>query len=144
MFKPYVSLAIFLNMSNENTDNEVIGNRTDRRIIKSIETLEKTIVHKNRYNAIIIADSKGRELKKQRESNTHVAVHFQGGAKLRNFHLDACIKGHLNNRLVINPIILIWLGTCELTRKGNNGFQLQPYIGSYVNNLINSYEIYKN
>lgn len=131
-------------MPNENTDNELIGTRTDRRIIKSIETLEKTITRKNRHNAIIIADSKGRELKKQRESNTHVAVHFQGGAKLRNFHLDACIKRHLNDRSVTKPIILIWLGTCELTKRGNNGFQLQPNITSYTNNLISSYQMYKN
>lgn len=93
---------------------------------------------------LLIADSKGCELKKQRELNTHVVVHFQGGAKLRDYHLDACIKSHLNDRSVIKPIILIWLGTCELTKKDNNGFQLQPNIGNYVYTLISSYQVYKN
>lgn len=49
----YRKIVIFPNMSNTNPDNELIGTRTDRRIIKSIETLEKTTARKNRNNAII-------------------------------------------------------------------------------------------
>lgn len=117
--------------------------RTDRRILNSIDKLEKTVEYRNRSNAIIVADSKGRELIKQRNQNTHVKITYQPGAKLRNQHLDATIKRHLNNRLIVKPIVLIWLGTCELTTKTSSGFKLQPNIIDWVNTLIDSYQIYK-
>lgn len=130
-------------MSSDQNEIESDETRTDRRIQKGIEKLEKTITYKNRNRAIIVADSKGRELWKQRDSNTHVSITYQPGAKLRNAHLDATIKRHLNNRTIKNPIVLIWLGTCELTIKTRKGFTLQPNIGDYVNTLISEYQTYK-
>ena len=52
------------------------GNRTDRRIINEIEKLNASIAVKDRSRAILIADSKGRELRKQRNRNTHLNIQY--------------------------------------------------------------------
>ena len=45
----------------ENEENKTT--RTDRRIVKSTLKLEKELEYRDRRRAIIVADSKGRELK---------------------------------------------------------------------------------
>lgn len=129
-------------MSN-NKDETQEETRTDRRIKRDQEKLEKIIVARNRSNVILIADSKGRELQKQRESHTHIQIQYHPGAKLRNTYLDSAIKCHLNNRMIHHPIVLIWLGNWELTTRSSSGFVLQPNVESYVHSLISSYQIYK-
>lgn len=128
-------------MSNANNDEIIEETRTDRRIKRDIEKLTKSIEFRNRDNTIIVADSKGRELQKQRDRDTHVRIYYQPGAKLRNTYLDLTIKRHLNTKY--KPKVLIWLGTCELTAKSRNGFVLQPDVVNYVNTLILSYQAYK-
>ena len=92
---------------NEDENNTT---RTDRRIQQVIDKIEKTIEIKNRQRVILIADSKGRELRKQRLRNTHINIQYQPGAKIGNVFLDAAINRHINT--VFRPKILIWLGTC--------------------------------
>ena len=112
------------------------GNRTDRRIINEIEKLNASIAVKDRSRAILIADSKGRELRKQRNPNMHFNIQYQPGAKLRNVFLDASVKRHITNRSIRNPIVLIWLGTCEFTVKTVNGYKIQDNIDTHIDRLI--------
>ena len=127
-------------MSDDKDESET---RTDRRIAKGIDLIESKIATKDRRNAIIVADSKGRELKKQRVYNAHINIFYQPGAKLRNVHLDSYIKRHINNRTVRSPVVLIWLGTCELTIKTVSGYALINNLDEHVTQLIKSYETYK-
>lgn len=129
-------------MSDDKNEEES-QTRTDRRISKGIDKLENEITVKDRRSAIIVADSKGRELRKQRVYNAHLNIFYQPGAKLRNVHLDLYIKRHLNNRTVRSPVVLIWLGSCELTIKTVNGYVLIGNLDAHVSRLILSYEAYK-
>lgn len=117
------------------------GTRTDRRIQKTINKLEITIDYRNRSRVILIADSKGRELRKQRTANTHINIQYFPGAKISNVFLDAAIRRHITR--VSDPIVLIWLGTCEISIKSNNGFILPANLDNHMHRLINSYHAYK-
>ena len=128
-------------MSNEDLAGKS-GNITDRRIEKSIDSISKTIDTRNRSRAIIIADSKGRELQKQRAYNTHINIQYRSGAKIRNACLDSAVKRHLNDRTIRYPIALFWHGTCELTIKTKDGFKMPDNMNTHINALINTYRTY--
>ena len=49
-------------MPSDTNEIETDKTQTDRRIQNGIKTLEKTIAYRNRNRAIIVEDSKGREL----------------------------------------------------------------------------------
>ena len=78
-----------------NANEEKSGTKADRNIAKSIKKHVEEITYKNRNHAIIVGDSKCRELQKQRQHNSHVNIFYQPGAKLNNGHIDAYIRRHL-------------------------------------------------
>lgn len=126
-----------------NKPDEKTGTKLDRNIAKGIKKFTEEISYKNRNHAIIVGDSKCRELQKQRDHNSHVNIFYQPGAKLNNGHIDSYIRRHLTNVFNKPPIVLIWLGTCELTVKTRRGFDLVPNISDHVDTIIENYKLYK-
>ena len=72
---------------------------------------------KNEYSgesAIIIGDSKVRHLDAEMTDKTHIRTVWRSGAELNNHHITRELDRHIMR--YNNPIVLLWFGTCEITR----------------------------
>ena len=93
-------------------------------------------------DVIIRGDSKARYLMSQIHEDPYININHRGGATIRN---TAFLGNYTLNRIrrSYKPIVIIWLGTCELTVKQGKYIRLVDNIDNRLDEIDIEYTEYK-
>ena len=113
-----------------------------RKIEKSIDKLRvERCGEFQSQDIFLLSDSKGRYLQNEVRPSDSVKICFtyRGGFVINNPELRLCLH---RIRSSTNPIVLVWLGSCEFTQKDKNSkITLKPEID--VTRVVSEYEKFK-
>jgi len=120
---------------------------SDKNLRKAVNCLEQKIdevQHSKTPSLIILADSKGKYLKRaifptDRFITNEISWCCKGGATIRDSY--NYVKRNLKTaKSAINRVVYVWLGTCDLTKKLDNGeITLNSYHSSSVDCIVTQY-----
>lgn len=110
--------------------------------IKRINYLENQNNIAGRRDVIIRGDSKARYLMRHVHEDPYININHRGGATIRN---ETFLGNYTLNRVrrSYKPIVIIWLGMCELTTKRGKFVRLVENVDDRLDQIEQEYNIYK-
>ena len=112
-----------------------------KRTLKRINWLENQNSIAGRRDVIIRGDSKARYLMAHVHEDPYMNINHRGGATIYNTFLGDYTLNRIKRSY--KPIVIIWLGTCELTEKRGKFIRIVENIDERLDEIETQYTLYK-